>query len=122
MRAVMFGVMTAGLDMMVFGMAGMAMGAVSVVRRLFVIAGLMVLGRFAVMLRRMFVVFGGLVMMLDAFVVAHISLPVRPVKRDSGLRSRPDITLTVSRQLCCGWGHRKARTPSRSQNRHRFRE
>jgi hypothetical protein len=75
MRAVMFGVMTAGLDVMVFGMAGMAMGAVSVVRRLFVIAGLMVLGRFAVMLRRMFVVFGGLVMMLDAFVVAHIFSP-----------------------------------------------
>ena len=71
----MFGVMTAGLDMMVFGMAGMAMGAVGVVRRLVVIAGLVVLGRFAVMLRRVFVVFGGLVMMLDAFVVAHIFSP-----------------------------------------------
>jgi hypothetical protein len=71
MRAVLLGVMTAGLDMMVFGMAGMAMGAVGVVRCLFVIAGLMVFGRFAVMLRGVFVVFGGLVMMFDAFVVVH---------------------------------------------------
>jgi hypothetical protein len=73
---VMLGVMTAGFDMMVFGMAGMAMGAVGVMRRLFVIAGFMMLGGFAVMLRRMFVVFGGLVMMLDACVFAHGALPV----------------------------------------------
>jgi hypothetical protein len=38
--AVMLGVMTAGLDMMMFGMAGMTVGAVGVVRRLLVIAGL----------------------------------------------------------------------------------
>jgi hypothetical protein len=79
-RAVMLGVVTAGLDMMVFGMAGMAMGAVGVMRRLFVIAGLMVFGRFAVMLRGVFVMFGGLVMVLYACVIAHNALPVCSVK------------------------------------------
>jgi hypothetical protein len=74
----MLGVVTAGLDMVMFGMAGMAVGAVGVVRRLFVIAGLVMLGRFAVMLGGVFVMFGGLVMMFNAFVVAHISLPVDP--------------------------------------------
>jgi hypothetical protein len=47
-----------------------------VVRRLIVIAGFMMLGGFAVMLRRVLVMFGGLVMMLDACVVAHGALPV----------------------------------------------
>jgi hypothetical protein len=70
-RAVMLGVMTACLNMMMFGVAGMAMGAVGVMRGLFVIAGLMVLGGFAVMLRCVLVMFGGLVMMFYAFVVAH---------------------------------------------------
>jgi hypothetical protein len=67
----MLGVMTTGFDVMMFGVAGMAVGAVGVVRRLFVIAGLMMLGGFAVMLRRVLVMFGGLVMVLDACVVAH---------------------------------------------------
>jgi hypothetical protein len=57
----MLGVMTAGFDVMMFGVAGMAVGAVSVVRRFFVIAGFMVLGGFAVMLGCVLVVFGGLV-------------------------------------------------------------
>jgi hypothetical protein len=75
-RAVMDGVMTAGLGMMLFGVAGMTVRAVGVVRRLFVIAGFMVLGGFAVMLGSMLVMLGGLVMvMLDACVVAHISSP-----------------------------------------------
>jgi len=73
--AVMLGVMTAGLGMMLFGVAGVAVSGVCVVRGLLVIAGLMVLGGFAVMLGGMFVVFGSLVMMvLDACVVAHILL------------------------------------------------
>jgi hypothetical protein len=73
--AVMLGVMTAGLGMMLFGVAGVAVSGVGVVRGLLVIAGLMVLGGFAVMLGGMFVVFGSLVMMvLDACVVAHILL------------------------------------------------
>jgi hypothetical protein len=76
MRAVMLGVMTAGLGMMLLGLAGMAVRAVGVVCRLLVIAGLVVPGGFAVMLRRVFVVLGSLVMMVDACVVAHVSLPV----------------------------------------------
>ena len=67
----MLGVVTARLDMMMFGVAGMAVGGVGVMGRLLVIAGFVVLGGFAVMLGGVFVVFGGLVMMLDA----HVSLP-----------------------------------------------
>jgi hypothetical protein len=75
-RAVMNSVMTAGLGMMLFGVAGMAMRAVGVVRRLFVIAGFMMLGGFAVMLRGMLVMLGGLVMVVfDACVVAHSRSP-----------------------------------------------
>jgi hypothetical protein len=73
--AVMLGVMTAGLDMMMFGMAGMAVGAVGVVRRLLVIAGFMMLGGFAMMLCGVLVMFGSLVMMVDACVVAHVFSP-----------------------------------------------
>jgi hypothetical protein len=74
---VMFRVMAAGLGMMFLGVAGMPVGAMGVVRRLLVIAGLMVLGGFAVMLRCLLMVFGGLVMVLDVCVVSHISLPVQ---------------------------------------------
>jgi hypothetical protein len=73
--AVMLGVMTAGLDMMMFGMAGMTVGAVGVVRRLLVIAGFMMLGGFAMMLCGVLVMFGSLVMMVDACVVAHVFSP-----------------------------------------------
>ncbi len=73
----MLGVMTAGLDMMMLGMAGMTVGAVGVMRGLFVIAGFMMLGSFTVVLRRVLVMFGGLVMVLDACVVTHVALPVR---------------------------------------------
>jgi hypothetical protein len=72
--AVVLGVMTARLGMMFFGVAGMAVGAVSVVRRFFVIAGLVVLGGFTVMLGGMLVMFGGLVMMFDG-VFAHVCAP-----------------------------------------------
>jgi hypothetical protein len=74
--AVMLGVMTAGLDKMMFGVAGVAVSAVGVVRGLVVIAGLMMPGGFAVMLGSVFVMFGGLVMVLDAFMLAHAVLPV----------------------------------------------
>jgi hypothetical protein len=73
----MLRVMAAGLGMMFFGVAGMPMGAVGVMRCLLVIAGLMVPGGFPVVLRCSLVVFGGLVMVLDACVVSHISLPVQ---------------------------------------------
>jgi hypothetical protein len=78
--AVMLGVVTAGLDVVMFGVAGMAVGAMGMMRRFFVIAGAMMFGGFAVMLGCMLVVFGGLVMVINACVVAHVSLPVRPVK------------------------------------------
>ena len=68
--------MAAGLGVMFFGVAGMAVGGVSVVRRLVVIAGFVMPGGFAVMLRRVLVMLGGLVMVLDACVVAHGVLPV----------------------------------------------
>ena len=71
----MFRVMAAGLGMMFLGMAGMPVGAMGVVRRLLVIAGLMVPGGFAVMPGGVFVVLGSLVMVLDTCVVAHICSP-----------------------------------------------
>jgi hypothetical protein len=73
-RAVLLGVMAAGLGVMLFGVAGMAMRGVGVVSGLLVIAGFMMLGGFAVMLCRMLVVFGGLLVMFDG-VFAHVSLP-----------------------------------------------
>ena len=71
----MFGVMTAGFGVVMFGVAGVAMCAVGVMRRLFVIAGFMMLGGFAMVLRSMLVMFGRLVVVLDACVVAHVSSP-----------------------------------------------
>lgn len=74
MLAVVLGVMTARFGVMFFGVAGMAVGAVGMVRSLFVIAGLVVPGGFTVMLGGMLVVFGGLVVMLDG-VLAHVCAP-----------------------------------------------
>jgi hypothetical protein len=77
----MFGVMTAGFGMVMLGVAGMSVRAVRVMSRLFVIAGFMVLGSFAMVLRGMLVVFGSLVMMvLDACLVAHIRSPGLAIK------------------------------------------
>jgi hypothetical protein len=61
--------------MMMFGVAGVPMRAVRMMRGLFVIAGFVVLGGFAVMLRRVFVMLGSLVMVFDACMVAHIVSP-----------------------------------------------
>jgi hypothetical protein len=80
MFAVMLGVVAAGLGVVLFRVAGVAMGTVGMMRRLLMIAGFVMLGGFAMMFRRMLVVFGGLVMVLNACVVAHVSLPVRDVK------------------------------------------
>jgi hypothetical protein len=73
--AVMLGVMTAGLDMMMFGVAGVPMRAVRMMSRLFVIAGFMMPGSFAVVLGGMLVVIGSLMMVLDACVIAHSRSP-----------------------------------------------
>ena len=71
----MLGVMTAGLDVMVFGVAGMTVGGMGVVRRLLMIAGFVVFGGFTVVLGSMLVMFGGLGVMLDVGVVTHRALP-----------------------------------------------
>jgi hypothetical protein len=74
--AVLRCVMPARLDVMMLGVAGMAMGGVRVMRRLLVIAGLVMLGGFAMMLCCMLMVLGRLVVMLHALMFAHVSLPV----------------------------------------------
>jgi hypothetical protein len=102
MVAVMLGVVAAGLDVVMLGVAGMAVGGVGVVRGLLVIAGLVMLGSFAVMPRGMLMVLGGLVVMVDACVLAHIRvLPGFAVKSPEALRGFADTTLTAARQLCC---------------------
>jgi hypothetical protein len=54
-----------------------------------------------VMLGCVLVVFGGLVMVLDACVVAHVWLSrFVNLKHEAGLSGPPDNRLTVSRQLC----------------------
>jgi hypothetical protein len=73
--AVVRGVMTARLDVVVFSVAGMTVGGVGVVRCLFVIAGFVMLGGFTVVPSGMLVVFGGLGVMLDVGVVTHRALP-----------------------------------------------
>jgi hypothetical protein len=77
MLAVMGGVVTARLGVVMFGVAGMTVRGVGVVRRLFVIAGLVMLGGLAVMLGGMLVMLGGLVVVIDVGVFAHVALPVR---------------------------------------------
>jgi hypothetical protein len=75
--AVVLGVMAARLDMVMFGVAGMPVRGMGMMRRLFVIAGFMVLGGFTVMLGRVFMMLSGFLVMLHALMLAHISLPVR---------------------------------------------
>ena len=75
----MFRVMAAGLGMMFLGVAGMPVGGMGVVRRLLVIAGLMMLGGFTMVLGCVLVMFGSLVMVLDACVVAHVFSPGWPI-------------------------------------------
>jgi hypothetical protein len=75
--AVVSGVVTARLDLMVFGVAGVTVSGVGVMRCLLMIAGFMMSGGLAVMAGGMFVMFGGLVMMLDMGVFTHGALPVR---------------------------------------------
>jgi hypothetical protein len=69
--AVVFNMMPAGFHMVVFGVAGVTKGGVGMVRRFFVVAGFVMLGSFAVMLGRVLVMFSGLVVVIDARMVAH---------------------------------------------------
>jgi hypothetical protein len=116
--AVMGGVVTARLGVVMFGVAGMTVCGMGVVRRLFVIAGLVMLGGLAVMFCRMLVMLGGLLVMLDVGVFAHVALPVVVISQHA-LRNAPDTLLTPARQLCCR--PQRARVinhPPRSRNRH----
>jgi hypothetical protein len=78
MLAVMLGMMAAGFGMMMFGMAGVTVRAMSMVSGLFVMASFMMLGSFAMVSCGMLVMFGSLVvMMLGACVFAHAYPPIR---------------------------------------------
>lgn len=79
MLAVMLGVMAACLGVVFFGVAGVAVRAVSVVGGLLMITGFMMLGGFAVMLGGVLVVLGRFLVMLDC-VFAHVSLPAVGLK------------------------------------------
>lgn len=68
MRAVLLGVMTAGLGMMVSGMRGMAVRGMRVVCGLLVIATLVVLSSLAVMLSGLLMVLSGLVVMFGSLM------------------------------------------------------
>jgi hypothetical protein len=96
----MLGVMTARLDVMMFSVAGMTVSGMGVVRRLFMIAGFVVLGGFTMVLGGMLVMFGRLGVMLDVGVVAHIGSPGVIARSRYGLRKLPDAMLTATRQLC----------------------
>jgi hypothetical protein len=100
--AVMLGVMTARLDMVVLGMAGVPVRAMGVMGRLLMFAGLMMPGGFAVMFCRVLVMFGGLVVMLHACMIVHDKFSRFNMKSPHGLPTSPDTMLTASRQLCCG--------------------
>ncbi len=71
----MLGVVTARLGVVLFGVAGVAMGGVGVMRRLLVVAGFVMPGGFAMMLGSVLVMFGSLVVVFDVGVFAHVDSP-----------------------------------------------
>jgi hypothetical protein len=97
-----FGVVPARLGMMVFSMAGVSVSGVGMMRRLLVIAGLVVLGRFTMMLGGVLVVLGGFSDGAQRRCACSYVLPGQTAISWSSLRRLPDSTLTVSRQVCCG--------------------
>jgi hypothetical protein len=77
----MLDVRLGGFARMVHGMLVMAASGMGMMSRCFVIAGFMVPGGFAMMLRRMLVMFGCFVMMLGC-VLRHVDLlRLRPAPR-----------------------------------------
>lgn len=82
--AVRLSVVPARLGMVMFGVAGVAVGGVGMMRRLLVIAGLVVLRRFTMMLGRVLVMVSGFLMVLNALVLAHVSS-----RSDSDLSGKP---------------------------------
>ena len=79
MLAVRFGVMPACLDVMMFGVAGVPVGGVRVMRRLLVIARLVMLGGFAMMLCCMLMVFGGSAQFFVTWLIQATGSPIAPV-------------------------------------------
>src|SRR5262249_11228940 len=73
MLAVHLSVVPARLGMMMLGMAGVSVRDVGMMRRLFVIAGLMRRRRFTLVLGRLLVMLSGFLMVLRALVLAHVS-------------------------------------------------
>ena len=73
----LFRVVTTGLDVMVLGVGGMAVGDMCVMCRLLVIASLVMFRGFAMVLRSLLMVLGRLVVVLTALMRAHFSLPAQ---------------------------------------------
>jgi hypothetical protein len=99
--AVELSVMTTGFRMMFFGVAGMTVGAMRMMRRLLVIARFVMLGGFAMMLRSVLVMFGGFMMVLDACVIAHVCSPGLVSPNEVAIARLSDTMLTRQRQDCC---------------------
>lgn len=76
---VLLGVDFGGVLVVLGGMQVMAVRDLGVVRRLFVIAGLVVLGRLAMVLGRVLVVFRSQGVVLVNFVIGHRCLPDWPL-------------------------------------------
>jgi len=81
--AVLLGVMTARLDVMVLGVGGMAVGDMCVMCRLLVIASLVMFRGFAMVLRSLLMVLRRLVVVLTALMRAHFSLPAQENLRNT---------------------------------------
>lgn len=73
--AVLFGVLLRGVLVMLFRMQSVAVRDLGMMCGLFVMARLVMLGCFAVMLGRMFVVIRGVLVMLMDCVFAHVCPP-----------------------------------------------
>lgn len=93
--------MTAGFRMMFFGVAGMTVGAMRMMRCLLVMASFVMLGSFAMMLRGMLVMFGGFMVVLDACVIAHVCSPGLVSPNNRAVTKMSDTMLTGQRQDCC---------------------
>jgi hypothetical protein len=70
--AVLFGVLLGGVLVVFHGMQSVAVRDLGVMRGLLVVAGLVMLGRFAVMLGRVLVVIRRVLMVLMDSVLAHL--------------------------------------------------
>ena len=85
----LIGVLFRGVLVVFGGMQGMPMGHFGVVRRLFVIAGFVVLRGLAMVLGCFFVVMRSLLVMLMDFVAIHGTLPGSSVAANSNLLANP---------------------------------